>query len=88
LKLYELYKNQKLVFFANYSRYAVKSLMRVLGVSEDQLIMLRPREGEYILQTQDILKVIEVEKDNLALIMLPGVQYYTGQKLDMEAITR
>ncbi|XP_023325487.1 kynureninase isoform X2 [Eurytemora carolleeae] len=69
-------------------RYAVKSLMRVLGVSEDQLIMLRPREGEYILQTQDILKVIEVEKDNLALIMLPGVQYYTGQKLDMEAITR
>ena len=74
--------------FANYSRYAVKSLMRVLGVSEDQLIMLRPREGEYILQTQDILKVIEVEKDNLAMIMLPGVQYYTGQKLDMEAITR
>ena len=50
--------------------------------------MLRPRDGEYILQTQDILKVVEVEKDNIALIMLPGVQYYTGQKLDMEAITR
>ena len=62
--------------------------MRVLGVSEDRLIMLRPRDGEYILQTQDILKVVEVEKDNIALIMLPGVQYYTGQKLDMEAITR
>ena len=31
---------------------------------------------------------MEEEKENLALIMLPGVQYYTGQKLDMETITR
>ena len=62
--------------------------MRVLGVEEDRLILLRPRDGDHVLRTEDILKAVEKEKENLALIMLPGVQYYTGQKLDMENITR
>eukprot|EP00088_Acartia_fossae_P005062 TRINITY_DN12216_c0_g1_i1.p1 TRINITY_DN12216_c0_g1~~TRINITY_DN12216_c0_g1_i1.p1 ORF type:complete len:457 (+),score=128.17 TRINITY_DN12216_c0_g1_i1:34-1371(+) len=69
-------------------RYAARSLMRVFGVDETRLIIVKPRSGESLFRTLDIIQTINSEKDNLAMIMLPGVQYYTGQKLDMEAITR
>jgi len=69
-------------------RYAVVSLMRVLNVDPERLILLRPRSGEHCLRTEDIIATIHKEKDEVALVMLPGVQYYTGQKLDMEKITR
>ena len=55
---------------------------------EKALITVKPREGEACLQTGDILETIEREGDTIALILLPGVHYYTGQVLDMEAITR
>ena len=44
--------------------------------------------GEDCLRTADILSTIEAEKESLALIVLPGVQYYTGQKFDMKTITK
>jgi len=68
-------------------RYAARSLMKVLGVDESRLIILKPgKDG--LFKTSDILQEITAEKKNLALVMLPGVQYYTGQKLDMESITK
>lgn len=69
-------------------RYAARSLLEVLKLGEENLVLVRPRDGEHTLRTEDILHLIQREADSLALIMLPGVQYYTGQKLDMEAITR
>jgi len=40
------------------------------------------------LRTEDILDTLEKEGDNIAVIVLPGVQYYTGQVLDMKTITK
>jgi len=51
------------------------------------LIELTPREGEATLKTDDILETIEREGDSIALILLGGVNYYSGQAFDMQAIT-
>ncbi len=51
------------------------------------LISLAPREDESILRTEDIIETIEREGDSIALILLGGVNYLTGQAFDMKAIT-
>ncbi|MEO6051761.1 MAG: kynureninase [Pyrinomonadaceae bacterium] len=53
----------------------------------DWLIELSPRDGESTLRTEDIIDVIEREGDEIALVLLGGVNYYTGQAFDMKAIT-
>lgn len=44
-------------------------------------------QGEFTLRTEDILRVIEEQGDSIAVVMLSGVQYYTGQLFHMAAIT-
>lgn len=56
------------------------------GVTQN-LIELTPREGESTLRTEDIVEAIEREGEQLALVMLGGVNYYTGQAFDMKTIT-
>lgn len=69
-------------------QYAVKSQISFHGISvEKGLIELAPRIGELTLRTEDILKVIEAEGEEIALIMLGGLNYYTGQAFDMKRIT-
>jgi len=69
-------------------QYAVKSQLEFHGRGpQDGLVELAPREGETTLRTNDILETIDREGDNVALIMLGGVNYYTGQAFDMPAIT-
>ncbi|HEX6280115.1 MAG TPA: kynureninase [Pyrinomonadaceae bacterium] len=58
----------------------------VLSPRQD-LIELTPREGESTLRTDDIIETIERNGEEIALIMLGGVNYYTGQAFDMKAIT-
>ena len=68
--------------------YAVESQIRNHGLSsEDSLIKLRPRKGEYHIRTEDIEEVIKRENETIALVMLGGVNYYTGQLFDMKRIT-
>src|SRR5688572_15476610 len=51
------------------------------------LIELTPRDGESTLRTEDIVETIEREGDFIALILLGGVNYYTGQAFDLRTIT-
>lgn len=70
-------------------QYAVESQIRFHGLDpRGDLIELAPREGEATLRTEDILETIDREGDSIALILLGGVNYYTGQAFDMQAITR
>lgn len=68
--------------------YMLETQVKFHGLDPDKCIIeLAPRAGEYILRTEDILKAIEENKENLALVMMAGLQYYTGQVFDMEKIT-
>ena len=70
-------------------QYAVKSQIRFHNFDlAESLIELRPREGESCLRDEDIESCIEREGDSIALVMLGGVNYATGQAYDMGAITK
>jgi kynureninase len=70
-------------------RYAVDAQIRFHGFDpKESLLELKPRQGEITLRTEDILKTIEKEGDSIALVMMGGINYYTGQFFDLEAITK
>jgi len=70
-------------------QYAVKSQLRFHGFDpEASLIELTPREEELCLREEEIVELIEREGKSIALIMLGGVNYSTGQAFDMAEITR
>ncbi|CAN5615497.1 kynureninase [soil metagenome] len=60
---------------------------RTPNVGSLNIIELAPRDGETFLRTEDIIETIDREGDQIALILLGGVNYYTGQAFDMQAIT-
>ncbi len=69
--------------------YAVESHISHHGLDPDKvLIKLKPRKGEASLRTVDITKYIKENSSEIALIMLGGVNYYTGQVFDMQKITK
>jgi kynureninase len=69
--------------------YAVESQIKFHGLKPDESMLLaKPRDGEETLRTNDILDLIEKQGEEIALILLPGVQYYTGEVLDMPVITQ
>ena len=69
-------------------QYAVESQIRFHGLDPSAaLIELTPREGESTLRTEDIVETINREGASVALVMLGGVNYYTGQAFDMKTIT-
>lgn len=69
-------------------QYAIESQIRCHGGDpRESLIELTPREGESTLRTEDIIETIEREGESVDLILLGGVNYYTGQAFDMQAIT-
>lgn len=69
-------------------RYALQSQVEWHGFdASDALIELHPRKGEELIRHEDIIDAINDCGDSLALVMLGGVHYFTGQVLDMQAIT-
>jgi len=69
-------------------RYAVQSQLRFHGYDPKEALLelpLRPEEATH--RSEDILQFIDREGDAIALIMLGGVNYYSGQAFDMATIT-
>jgi kynureninase len=67
-------------------RYAVASQLRFHGLDPcAHLIEVAPRAGEICLRTEDLIDAIERHGERLALVLLPGVQYLTGQALDLRS---
>ncbi|MGB5211350.1 MAG: kynureninase [Gammaproteobacteria bacterium] len=69
-------------------RYAAESQVRFHGFDPDQaLLEISPREGESSIREEDIASCIEEFGESIALVMLPGVQYYSGQLFNIGGIT-
>jgi kynureninase len=70
-------------------QFAVETQVRWHGRSpQHAIIEVAPREGEKLIREEDLLAAIDREKDSLALVLLGGINYYTGQLFDMAAITK
>lgn len=69
-------------------RYAVVTHLRARGQDpKDCLLIARPREGETTLRTEDLESLLARRGAEVALVLLSGVQYYTGQRFAMQRIT-
>ena len=69
-------------------QYAVETQVRWHGYNpDDAIIEIHPREGEKTLREEDILQSIDQHKDQLALVLFGGINYYTGQLFDIATIT-
>ncbi|SFU40267.1 Kynureninase [Pustulibacterium marinum] len=70
-------------------QYMLASQVKFHGYDpKEALVEIKKREGESFWRTEDILKIIEETGDELALVMMGGVNYYNGQVFDMETITK
>lgn len=70
-------------------QYMLETQIKFHGLDPaDTLVELSPRSGEHTLRTEDILAEIHKQGDSLAMVNMAGIQYYTGQLFDMEAITQ
>ena len=70
-------------------QYILQSQVRFHGLDPEQTIVaLKKRPGEHFWRTGDVLDKIDEIGEELALVMIGGVNYYNGQVFDMEAITK
>ncbi len=70
-------------------QYMLQSQVRFHGLDpKDTIVEVKKREGEHAWRTEDFLDKINEVGDELALVLIGGVNYYNGQVLDMEAITK
>ena len=68
--------------------YAVASHLETRGLDpSDAIVVAKPRRGESVLRTEDLEELLAERGGDIALVLLPGVQYHTGQLLDLARIT-
>jgi len=69
-------------------QYMLQSQVQFHGLNpQDTIVEVKKREGEHSWRTEDIIAKIEEIGDELALVLIGGVNYYNGQVFDMKAIT-
>ncbi|TDT39533.1 kynureninase [Maribacter spongiicola] len=70
-------------------QYMFQSQVRFHGLDpEETIVEIKKRDGEHHWRTEDILEKINELGDELALVLIGGVNYYNGQVMDMETITK
>ncbi|WP_431164763.1 kynureninase [Tenacibaculum halocynthiae] len=70
-------------------RYAVQSQLKFHGFDvEEGLIEWKPRDGEELLNIEDLENIVSEQGDEIALLLIGGVNYYTGQYLDLKRIAQ
>ena len=70
-------------------QYAFQSQVKMHGYNvADTIVEVQPKAGTDLITTEDILETIVANKDSVALVLFSGVNYYTGQVFDIEAITK
>ncbi len=70
-------------------QYIIQSQVRFHGLDPTEAIVeVKKREGEHFWRTEDIIQTINEVGDELALVLIGGVNYYNGQVMDMKAITK
>lgn len=70
-------------------QYAIESQVRFHGFDpKEAIIEVKPEAGSFTLTTEAIVKAIEENGDELALVLFGGINYFTGQWFDMPAITQ
>jgi kynureninase len=69
-------------------QYAIQSQIRFHGREpKDALVEVAPREGEHHIREEDIYAAIKEHSGSLALVLIGGVNYFTGQVFDLQGIT-
>ena len=69
-------------------KYAVESQLRHHGYDDkDGLILWKARDGEELARYEDLEAIMKSQGDEISLIMIGGVNYYTGQYFDLKRIT-
>jgi kynureninase len=70
-------------------QYAIETLVKHFGLDPEQAIIeISPREGEKLLREEDILDSIAQAGGKLAMVMMGGINYYTGQFYNLATITK
>src|ERR1043166_7664237 len=68
--------------------YAIKTQIVYRGLDpKDALILARPRKGEFTIRTEDILDLIGKHANQLAVVMIGAVNFFTGQLFEIKKIT-
>ena len=69
-------------------QYALASQLRFHGLDpKKHLIEVAPREGEHHIRKEDFITAIDQHSEEIAMMMIGGVNYYTGQVMDMKTLT-
>ncbi len=70
-------------------QYMLQSQVRFHGYDpDDAIVEIKKRKGEHNFRIEDILSTIKSVGEECALVLIGGVNYYTGQVFDMETITK
>jgi kynureninase len=68
--------------------YAIKTQIVHHGLNpKEALILARPRKGEFTIRTEDIVDLIDKQRDQVAVMMFAGISFFTGQFFDIAEIT-